>query len=209
MRYTLLLLTLPFIVKTSVANENTDSLLIQKTYTEMNRLFDEGQYDSCLTFFDKKTLSYFSMIEEHALYDSRAELFEMSPVDLMITLTTRQKIRESNFDPVTTKNIALKAILLADNDKIRPKSSISKIEIAGDWAYSILVLGDKETDTDIVFKREEDEWKIYFIHSISQAKNSEDLLLAIYNNSKEQLLGDIAEKLSVSTAELTQPILTK
>lgn len=190
------------------AKNTSDAELIQSQYEKMNVLFDEDKFEECVKLFDDETLNYFKGIEQHALYSTMEEISELKPVDLMMALTVRAFIIEAELDIDSTENVGLASLLKGNKEEIRPPSSLINIEIHGDWAHALVMLGDKETDDSKIFHKEDDVWKLNMTTDIENAKAHESLI-ALHYGSKEKMLTGIAETLAMPSSVLFTPILEK
>lgn len=209
MRQFLLILFTLAAISPAWSEEIPDSTLIKNAFSELYNLVAEEDYDACTDYIDSRSLSYFTDLQQYALYSSEEELLKLGPVDLLLALTLRTKIKESGFNLDSTEHIGIKALLKTSRDEMMIPTTLADIEVAGSWAYGTTVLGGKLTDDIKVFLLEKDGWKMNLYSDIEQAKGNEAMIMAFYGNDKRKVVVSTAQELGVSSASILTPIISK
>lgn len=194
-----------FLSITFQAFSSNDTIQIEKVYDELNLQIQNENYEECVKLFDQESIEYFNNITKNIYSGNKDTLFQQSPIDIIMIIMIKKEMLKKGI-PDFSLNNALIFSLKAGRQDISPKKSLTNINISDNWATATQVLGDKETDKIIYFKKTNGEWKLNLTHEMTYSKINNENILKKFDHSIEKLVDYLLQQSGMDSTLFFQPM---
>lgn len=156
----------------TIAQKNSETDLIKKTFAEYKRSILAGEGEEAIKWVDSHTLNYYDQMLETAVTADSADVQKLGLMDKLTVLTARHRIPKEEALEMRGRDFFIYAI---DKGMVGKSSvmnvEIGKVKVDGDSGSGQVIVNGREVPLFFDFSRENDLWKLD-ITSIFVATNA-------------------------------------